>query len=832
MIEQPKTTNERRRRRIGLLLDTLAFPCQNELLFGVHEQCSRHELDLYCLSDGGIEKATRTDSLYDLVKAPAFDALIVLTGNMAHDESDIELQAFMARFGDIPIVSLSTAVPSVASVIIDNADSMRDLTGHLIEIHGKRRIGFVHVRTPEGDQRFEGYRTALLEHGLAFDANLVVIGEFTWNSGVDAVRVLLDERKARCDALVGANDWIALGAMHALQLRGRVVPGDVAIAGFDDVDNARFANPPLSSVRQSARELGAEAVHLLLDMLQTRAMPIVKRVPTKLLLRQSCGCGLNSIDPLVSNAKSHERLPTMARSELWTNAMRRVSPRSVSLLQDTWARDLALALESDLSNESGEKFLAGLALVVENVGEFDCVPDWHDVIQALRASCVPSLREDANQWSRAESIFERAQRLVAAVAERVQGQRRIERESVLHLLIEINRECRGLHEDHAVIRGLLAQLPRVQIPSFYVARERGVHDPDENCELLLAYDDMHGSRTFDDVLYWASDIIPIEMQQASRRSMIVKRCSFGDGTLGFCVAEVGPMYGLVYESVCEVLNSGLHNASLLRQIVEEVSRREQAERARLEGEMKLAQRIQCEILPKGRQVRGLEIATAMIPAAAVGGDYFDILPFDGGCWLGIGDVVGHGLDTGLIMLMIQSVVSATTLSLPNGSPPEVWTVVNAVLFDNIRDRLGRDEYATLSLLRYDSSGRVAFAGAHEDLIICRASNGLCETIPTRGVWAGIFADLGDASLDCGQLQLHPGDVLLLHTDGITEAMNERREMFGLQRLCDALAQARGLPAEAIKDHVMARVFEWSSVVADDRTLVVARYILEQPTAGR
>jgi serine phosphatase RsbU (regulator of sigma subunit) len=485
---------------------------------------------------------------------------------------------------------------------------------------------------------------------------------------------------------------------------------------------------------------------------------------------------------------------------------------------------LASALENDLLNESREEFLARLVLVVENVGEFDCVPDWHDVIQILRATCVPGLREEPDRWARAESIFERAQRLVAAVAERVQGQRRIEREVVLHLLNDMNRACRGLHESQAVIGGLLAQLPRVQIPSFCVARLRGKQDQEGNCELLLAYDSKHGSRTFDDALYSASDIIPVEVQQASRRSMIVQRLSFGDGTRGFCVAEVGPLYGPVYQSVCEVLNSGFHNASLLRKIVEEVSRREQAERARLEGEMKLAQRIQSEILPKGRQVKGLEIATAMVPAAEVGGDYFDILPFEGGCWLGIGDVVGHGLDTGLIMLMIQSVVSATTLSLPNGSPLDVWTIVNAVLYENIRERLGRDEHATLSLLRYDSSGGIAFAGAHEDLIIWRASNRLCETIPTLGVWAGIFAKLGDPSLDLGQTQLHPGDVLLLHTDGITEAMDEHREMFGLQRLCHALGQVAELPTESIKDYLMARVFEWSRVVADDRTLVVARYL--------
>jgi phosphoserine phosphatase RsbU/P len=564
----------------------------------------------------------------------------------------------------------------------------------------------------------------------------------------------------------------------------------------------------------------------VLSMLQTRAAPVVKRVQTKLVLRESCGCALRGPRSEGATALAGESpggAPAMTRCELWASAMRRVSPRSISLLHHTWAHDLALALDSDLSTDSGGRFLTGLASHVERVGEFDCVPDWHDVIHVLRANCVPSLREDADQWSRAESIFERAQRLVADAAERFQGQLRIEREGLLHVLNKVNRESRRLHDDQAVMSGLIAELPRIRVPRFYVARNRRAREHEDNCELLAAYDGENGTRTGSAVCYRASDIIPVHMQPASRHSIIVHRLLFGDDTLGFCAAEVGPLCGPVYESVCEALNFGFHNVSSLRKIVEEASRREQAERGRLEDELKLAQRIQCEILPKGRRVEGLEIATAMIPAAEVGGDYFDILPFDGGCWLGIGDVAGHGLDTGLIMLMIQSVVSATTLSLPNGSPHDVWTVVNAVLFENIRERLGRDEHATLSLLRYNVNGRIVFAGAHEDLIIWRAEGRFCETIPTRGIWAGILSKVADLSSDSGQLQLHPGDVLLLYTDGITEAMNDRREMFGVAQLCDALGQVSELPAESIREHLMARVFEWSSAITDDRTLVVARY---------
>jgi sigma-B regulation protein RsbU (phosphoserine phosphatase) len=106
--------------------------------------------------------------------------------------------------------------------------------------------------------------------------------------------------------------------------------------------------------------------------------------------------------------------------------------------------------------------------------------------------------------------------------------------------------------------------------------------------------------------------------------------------------------------------------------VEEVTKRERAERARLEGEMRIATRIQTGILPKTHEVAGLEISAVMLPAEEVGGDYFDVLPFDGGSWLGIGDVAGHGLPTGLVMLMIQGIVAAATHRRPEARPAQVW----------------------------------------------------------------------------------------------------------------------------------------------------------------
>jgi len=229
------------------------------------------------------------------------------------------------------------------------------------------------------------------------------------------------------------------------------------------------------------------------------------------------------------------------------------------------------------------------------------------------------------------------------------------------------------------------------------------------------------------------------------------------------------------------------------------------------------------ILPNEVRVPGLEIAARMQPATEVGGDYFDILPHAGGSWLGIGDVAGHGLHTGIVMLMIQSIVAATTKVSPNATPADVWGTLNDVLYDNVRGRLGRDEHATVTLLRYRDNGQVEFAGAHEELVIYRAARGECEVIETPGLWAGIAKGVPREAVPNGSFRLAQGDVLLLYTDGITEAQSHTGDLFGVERVCLSLREAAAMPVADILEHVLSAVDTWMSRRRDDSTLVVLRY---------
>jgi serine phosphatase RsbU (regulator of sigma subunit) len=238
------------------------------------------------------------------------------------------------------------------------------------------------------------------------------------------------------------------------------------------------------------------------------------------------------------------------------------------------------------------------------------------------------------------------------------------------------------------------------------------------------------------------------------------------------------------------------------------------------GEMELAKRIQTALLPSTERIRGYEMAAVMYPAAEVGGDCYDIIKTSTGeIWLAMGDVSGHGVDSGLIMMMAQTSVSTMVNSCARCLPSQVLQSVNTALRENI-NRLGADHYMSLVLIRL-GKGDFTLAGKHQDVILYRASRKEIEIVPTSGTWLGIADDIGEY-LDDRTVGLRPLDIILLFSDGITEAMNAEGEMFGQERLEELLALHAALPVDQIVSRMMEEVRSFCAEQTDDMSIVVAR----------
>jgi len=240
------------------------------------------------------------------------------------------------------------------------------------------------------------------------------------------------------------------------------------------------------------------------------------------------------------------------------------------------------------------------------------------------------------------------------------------------------------------------------------------------------------------------------------------------------------------------------------------------------SEIELAKQIQVALLPDQRELRGFDVAVTMIPAREVGGDYYDVIETkDGHQYVTIGDVSGHGVDSGLIMMMAQTAVMTLIQNNPDISPPEILGVVNRVLRENIA-RLESNHYMTLSVLKIEGD-RVIMAGHHQDVLIYRAASCRVEIVTTKGTWLGIADDLGDFS-EVTVLDLSDNDVILLFTDGVTETTNKSGLMYGQERLQEMFGETSSLPpAEALKS-LVSDVVTYQDQQADDITLMLLRRV--------
>jgi sigma-B regulation protein RsbU (phosphoserine phosphatase) len=815
--------------RLGLFLRGGDYTYQNEIVLGAHDECREHGVDLYCFAGGLLSSPDPRNLVYDLASAGDLDGAILVPGTMGSEQSP-EIARLLERFGSIPISTIGSEHPGVASLGVDNENTVLALTAHLLQRHQRRRIAFIGGPNLESERRFAGYRRALAQAGVGFDERLVVLGDYTPSSGARAVATLF-EQGGDCDAIVAANDWMALGALEALEARGLRVPEDVSVVGFDDIEQARFVTPPLTTVRQNPRRLGMQAIRRVLAMIGGDRDTVPVLLDTTLVIRQSCGCSVPrpSLD-LDVPSPDESLLSALGQSRAaWIEAVARAAPPlDPGGLEDEEAaaipERLVDALLADLQRGTEHQFAMAVDGVVHQTAHLGHVAAWHETVSRLRCECVTRLAGSVRAWLRAETVFEQAHLIVSGAAEHIQARRRLEKETLIRNLEEMSVAVRMSLDVAQLRNALTSHLPNLRISSLFVARHDGRPGPDDLSQAVLAYNEESGlAPSADERLFRTGEIVPVDLRPPWRHSVMVQPLFFKEQALGFCVIEIGARDGSVFKTIPELISTAFEAILLAQTVVEEATRRQRAEQSRMAQELEIAARIQTGILPNEVRVPGLEIAARMVPASEVGGDYFDILPCDGGCWLGIGDVAGHGLHTGLVMLMIQSIVAATTYLRPDAPPAEAWAALNAVLWENVRERLGRDEHATVTLLRYRDDGRFDFAGAHEELIIYRAARRSCELVETPGLWAGISKRPPMSAVPSGSLELAPGDVLLLYTDGLTEARHPGQGLFGVERVCSCLLEVAELPVEAILEYLIDRVDAWTTRHRDDLTVVVLRY---------
>ncbi|MCT7963228.1 AAA family ATPase [Laspinema sp. D1] len=255
-----------------------------------------------------------------------------------------------------------------------------------------------------------------------------------------------------------------------------------------------------------------------------------------------------------------------------------------------------------------------------------------------------------------------------------------------------------------------------------------------------------------------------------------------------------------------------------------LNQRLKAENIRMGAELDVTQRLQKMLLPNQSEldaIEGLDIAGFMEPADEVGGDYYDVLKSGDRIKIAIGDVMGHGLQSGVVMMMAQTAVR-TLLEGEFTDPVQFLNVINRTIYKNVQ-RINADKNMTLALLDYQP-GKLTLSGQHEEAIVMRV-DGTVECIDTvdLGFPLGLIDDISEF-VSTTEIHLNSGDVVVLYTDGITEAVDSNSVQYGLQPMIASIrhhlqGNAREICQGVIED---VRRHIGGQKIYDDLTLIVLK----------
>lgn len=231
-------------------------------------------------------------NIYSSIDLKLFDGVILVNSTFSENKLENQAADIIEKSG-IPAVCIEGSFPGMYNLRIDNYSAMRDMIIHMITDHGYKRIGFVTGpldESSEAVQRYDSYRQTLKDFDIPFDENYVYKGDFTPATGRDAAEYFLDRFDQLPEAIVCSNDLIALSVIQQFDRRGIKVPEQVAVSGFDDMLQARYSEPRLTSVSRENYKAGYAACAKLINGILPEEIGMTKGLSTNVMKRESCGC--------------------------------------------------------------------------------------------------------------------------------------------------------------------------------------------------------------------------------------------------------------------------------------------------------------------------------------------------------------------------------------------------------------------------------------------------------------------------------------------------------------------------------------------------------------
>ena len=292
------------RKTIGIILFDITAYYQQQLVHTLSKTASKHGYNLLTFSAFTIygsdtKNAAGEYNILHLIPYEQLDALIVCHDTFNSNEAVEELWKLVTERCQAPIISIRKKVNGCYNILVEDTDAIPAFVRHFHDVHHFDRIAFMSgpYNHPDAIFRLEKYKEAMAELGLDCPEEYIFEGNFWKDCALDASKHFMSLKK-RPQAIVCANDYMALSLCKELTLQGYSVPQDIAISGFDDVRDARTNVPPLTTCYVSVSDMAKKAMETIDTLLNGKEAPACTFVPTKIIIRNSCGCESSTMKDL------------------------------------------------------------------------------------------------------------------------------------------------------------------------------------------------------------------------------------------------------------------------------------------------------------------------------------------------------------------------------------------------------------------------------------------------------------------------------------------------------------------------------------------------------
>ena len=405
------------------------------------------------------------------------DGLIVVNPTLSQKRSDYVQKVMAAAH---PVVFIGSGEPG-PTILADNTGGILQAMRHLAE-HGHQHIAFI-AGSPEdmdGDSgdRLRAYQSALLAFNLVDDPRLVAFGRHTFRAGYSALKQIAGSG-VHFSAVLASNDESALGAIKALEEAGHSVPDDMAVIGFDDRPESPVQKPALSSVHVPLFGMGYKAVALLLQRMDGQAGEAERiHVPTRLIARESCGCGRSAVLADVLDAAASEiggREPDEPNSRLIQRMAASILAETEGLSEDevsTLCQQLLGTFLDSVAQEDTTAFLRTLDRILRHaISGGDDAHLWQVAISVMRAELPGLLEPDASQAAQklARELLSQARTTVSAAMRQQHRQHMVDQEWMSDRVSRLTAYLLNALDETQIYEILARHLPDLGIDMAWVA---------------------------------------------------------------------------------------------------------------------------------------------------------------------------------------------------------------------------------------------------------------------------------------------------------------------------------------------------------------------------